>query len=106
MPKVLFTQDAELKQGDGKGPKFEKGKVYDLTADQAERWIRRGVATDDPKAIAAASPEPKVYAKPAEPALDLSGSGAKVVSTSQSAPAEGDAKPANKPHHSSSRHQR
>lgn len=44
LQKVYFLEFAELKQGDGKGPKFHAGKAYWLTPDQAARWIGEGVA--------------------------------------------------------------
>lgn len=48
MQKILFTEFAELKQGDGKGPQFFAGKAYWLSVDQAVRWKREGVAIDAP----------------------------------------------------------
>lgn len=48
MQKVRFTEFAELKQGDGKGPKYAAGKAYWLTDDQAIRWKSEGVAEDAP----------------------------------------------------------
>lgn len=42
--KILFTEFAELRQGDGKGPKFHPGKAYWLSPDQVERWRAEGIA--------------------------------------------------------------
>lgn len=43
--KVRFTADAQLEnEGPGKGPEFKAGEVYEMSDDQAQRWIRRGVA--------------------------------------------------------------
>jgi hypothetical protein len=66
MPKILFTSDAQLKQGDGKGPRFEAGKVYNLTSDACERWKRRKVAVDAPDDAPAAN-EPVRQARAAAP---------------------------------------
>jgi hypothetical protein len=60
MQKVLFTAFAELKQGDGKGPKFFAGKAYWLSPDQAVRWKSEGVAEDAPADMAAEN-EPQTY---------------------------------------------
>lgn len=51
MPEILFTKDAELQRG---GERFAAGTVYNLRPDSVARWLRRGVATTDPAAIAAA----------------------------------------------------
>ncbi len=51
--KILFTEFAEIKQGDGKGPRFEAGKAYWLSPDQAERWKAEGVAENAPEDMAA-----------------------------------------------------
>src|SRR5690242_11620616 len=53
MQKILFTEFAELKQGDGKGPQYYPGKAYWLTPDQAARWKAEGVADDAPADMAA-----------------------------------------------------
>jgi hypothetical protein len=61
MQKILFTEFAELRQGDGLGPKFYAGKAYWLTHDQAVRWKSEGVAEDAPADMAAENeqqPEP------------------------------------------------
>lgn len=57
MQKILFTEFAELRQGDGKGPKFLAGKAYWLTDDQAWRWKGEGVAEDAPADMAAENEE-------------------------------------------------
>jgi hypothetical protein len=57
MQKILFTEFAELRQGDGKGPKYFAGKAYWLTPDQAERWKTEGVAQDAPADMAAENEE-------------------------------------------------
>ncbi len=41
MARFLFTRDEELKRGDGTGPKFKAGIVYELTGDHVARWERR-----------------------------------------------------------------
>jgi hypothetical protein len=48
---------------------YEEGSIHSLRPDLAERWVRRGVATTDREAIAAAkaAKEPK----PAAPAPQL-----------------------------------
>ena len=53
MQKILFTEFAELRQGDGRGPKYLAGKAYWLTPDQAVRWKAEGVAEDAPEDMAA-----------------------------------------------------
>lgn len=77
MPKVLFVDDAELKQGDGKGPKFDKGHVYDLAPDQAQRWMVRGKAEAVPQDTPLGRYDPawrekQKAAKPAAPASAVS----------------------------------
>jgi hypothetical protein len=49
MHKILFTEFAELRQGDGLGPQYFPGKAYWLTLDQAVRWKAEGVAEDAPE---------------------------------------------------------
>ncbi len=63
MQKVLFFEFVEMKQGDGLGPKFEAGKAYWLSTDQAERWKAEGVAEDAPKHIEAEN-EPALVLRP------------------------------------------
>lgn len=64
--KILFTSNAQVKQGDGKGPVFEKGRVYDLNPESAQHWIYRDLATADPDKIAAveATMSPKKSSPP------------------------------------------
>jgi hypothetical protein len=60
MPKILFTENAELKRGDGSGPRFDAGKVYLLPVDACERWKRRNKAVAAPDdALAVNEPAPK-----------------------------------------------
>lgn len=61
--KILFTEFAELKQGDGKGPKFLAGKAYWLPPDQAVRWKAEGIAEDAPADMAAEN-EPALTLRP------------------------------------------
>lgn len=43
--RVVFIENAEYKQAEpSKSKKFVAGKEYDLSEDQAGRWIRRGKA--------------------------------------------------------------
>ena len=60
MQKVKFLEAAELKQGDGKGPKFTAGKAYWLSPDQATRWKSEGIAEDAPASMKAEN-EPEHY---------------------------------------------
>ncbi len=53
MQKILFLEFAELRQGDGRGPKYLAGKAYWLTPDQAVRWKSEGIAEDAPEDMAA-----------------------------------------------------
>lgn len=70
--KVLFTESRTVQQGDGCGPTFEAGKVYDLPARSVQRWIMRGVATDDAVRIAEAErvPVPAPTAAPQVPPIE------------------------------------
>lgn len=61
--KILFTEPAEIKQGDGNGPKFEAGKAYWLSPDQAVRWKAEGVAEDAPLGMSAEN-EPALTLRP------------------------------------------
>lgn len=66
MLKILFTEFAELRQGDGKGPQFFPGKVYWLTPDQAVRWKAEGVA-EDASVDSVAENEPERGPEPLRP---------------------------------------
>jgi hypothetical protein len=61
--KILFT--ATVKYDAVPPVTYEKGTTHTLRADLADRWVKRGVATDDPDAIAAATR--KTEKKPADP---------------------------------------
>jgi hypothetical protein len=59
--KVKFLQDRRYGRRMGGQPSdagevqsFEKGKIYDLSPDHAERWIRRGAAVE----VSASDPVP------------------------------------------------
>src|SRR6185312_5846587 len=60
MIKVVFLEFAEIKQGDGKGPKYLAGKAYWLTPDQANRWTTEGIAEAAPADMPAEN-EPTHY---------------------------------------------
>lgn len=67
--KVLFVETPLPRDG-GRG-QFEAGKVYDLPVRSAMHWLDRGVATDDPKRVAAAEAvvdEPVTEKAPFDPA--------------------------------------
>lgn len=72
MPKVIFTADPKLPH-DWRHLPYRKGSVVDLSPDQCERWIRRGVARYlppggvAPAVIAAAPPAPEPGAAATEP---------------------------------------
>lgn len=64
MPKVLFLQDRivqdENRDDEEKRTMYRAGEVYNLDQASADRWILRGVATDDPAKIAEAEkPQPR-----------------------------------------------
>lgn len=63
MRKITFIEFAELKQGDGKGPKYEAGKTYYLPHDHCDRWLGEGVAQE-------AAPEAKAENEPSAPPLN------------------------------------
>jgi hypothetical protein len=57
-------------RGRNDGPVYDEGSVHDLTADEAERWLRRGVAEParaEPVDVAPAS-DPEPVAEPASEA--------------------------------------
>lgn len=66
MPKCLFLESRTVLGPDRKTVEasFAAGVVYDLPEASVDRWVRRGVATDDPVRIAAAEPKPARPAKP------------------------------------------
>ena len=48
--------------GPGKGPIYEKDSVHEISADEAERWFRRGAAVEvapEPVAEVVAAPVPE-----------------------------------------------
>ena len=53
MRKVLFTTRAVF-QTSPEYITYEAGEIHTLRDDHVVRWVKRGVATDDPAAIAAA----------------------------------------------------
>jgi hypothetical protein len=73
--RIRFTRDAIYEtEGLGRGPRFSAGEVHDMRQDQAERWVRRGVAQIEPDAV---EPEPsapardmRARARAAQPAPD------------------------------------
>ena len=47
MPRIRFIADPE-RFDTPPGEHYEAGKIYDLTADQANRWKSRGIAVEVP----------------------------------------------------------
>lgn len=67
--KIVFTANATYQTVPPED--FKKGDVKTMREDHAERWIKRGVATDDPTVVAAAEAatragKPVEIVKPAE----------------------------------------
>lgn len=42
--KVTFLEDYKVKQGDGAGKQYKKGKDYSLSDSSANHFIMRGIA--------------------------------------------------------------